>query len=60
MPRSLLAAGSLVVLVVLAFSTPAIARPEGDPPGPFHFALEVDGAPLGFSDRSKASGLRMK
>lgn len=48
MPRSLLAAGSLVVLVVLAFSTPAIARPEGDPPVGFHFALEVDGAPLGF------------
>lgn len=48
MPRTLLAAGSLVVLVVLAFSTPAIARPEGDPPASFHFGLEVDGAPLGF------------
>ena len=47
MPRTLLAAGSLVVLVVLAFSTPAIARPEGDPPALFHFGLEVDGAPLG-------------
>lgn len=48
MPRTLLAAGSLVVLVVLAFSTPAIARPEGDPPSSFHFGVEVDGAPLGF------------
>lgn len=48
MPRTLLGAGSLILLLFLATPGEALARAAGDSVPSFQFGLVVDGAPFGF------------